>query len=76
MKVFACVQGPRNKVLSVSKDTYWCKYIAAAGLDYEAIAGIAGSHHNVGRVLRDNSVKVMRAELTLLEPVYTGRRKP
>lgn len=59
MKGYACVQGERRKVLTIGKDKWWCKFIAASNLDYEAICGIAGSVHNVDVVLKKNAARVV-----------------
>jgi hypothetical protein len=67
MKAYAVVQGPRRKVLAVALDSWWARFLAASSLDYEAICGIAGSQHNVSRVLREHKARLTRIEFELAD---------
>lgn len=67
MKAFAMVQGPHRKVISVAKDAWWARYLAASQLDYESICGITGSQNNVSRVLREHGTKLVRIDFQFAE---------
>ena len=72
MKAYAVVMGTHKKVLSVAHDSWWAKYLAASELDYDAICGIAGSQHNVSRVLREHKARLVRINFEFAEKATGG----
>ncbi|WP_159053645.1 hypothetical protein [Variovorax sp. PMC12] len=69
MKAYAVVHGPRRKVLSVALDRWTARHEAAAKLDFQAVCGITGSHHQMDRVLREHRATVVQVEFDFAKPV-------